>query len=91
MRGVRAALVPMDEGGAQPGAAKSGVEKLIAVMVTDQRAAIAIFESLGFRAEALPRGQVMDREGRKHDIALPSHDVNDVQSRMAAYGLSDAA
>lgn len=66
------------------------LEKLVVQMTVDQRAAIAVFEGLGFRAEALLRDHVKDRDGRKHDLALLSHDVAAVQARMQAYGLSDA-
>ncbi|MET0935777.1 MAG: GNAT family N-acetyltransferase [Luteibacter sp.] len=64
-----------------------GLEKLTAQMTTDQRASIAMFESLGFRAEALLAGHVRDRSGRKHDIVVLSHDVAEVASRLAALGI----
>jgi RimJ/RimL family protein N-acetyltransferase len=67
-----------------------GLDKLVAQMTVDQEAAIAVFEELGFRAEALLRDHVKDREGQLHDLALLSHDVRAVQSRLQAYGVSDA-
>ena len=67
-----------------------GLEKLVAHMTTDQRGAIAMFESMGFRAEALLAGHVRDRSGRKHDIAMLSHDVAAVQARLDVLGVSDA-
>jgi RimJ/RimL family protein N-acetyltransferase len=67
-----------------------GLEKLVAQMTVDQGAAIAVFEELGFRAEALLRNQVKDRDGRLHDLALLSHDVAAVQSRLQALGVADA-
>ena len=67
-----------------------GLDKLVAQMTADQVAAIAVFEELGFRAEALLRDQVKDRDGQLHDLALLSHDVAAVQSRLQAYGVSDA-
>ena len=67
-----------------------GLDKLVAQMTVDQVAAIAVFEELGFRAEALLRDHVKDREGQTHDLALLSHDVAAVQSRLQAYGVSDA-
>ena len=66
-----------------------GLEKLIAQMTVDQQGAIAVFESLGFRAEALLRDHVRDGQGVKHDIAILSHDVEQFQSQMQAYGVSD--
>ena len=67
-----------------------GLEKLIAQKTVDQRGAIAVFEGLGFRAEALLHEQVKDRDGKKHDIVILSHDVAKFQAQMQAYGLTDA-
>ena len=66
-----------------------GLAKLCVQMTVDQRAAIAGFEGIGFRAEALFRNHVRDRDGKLYDLAVLSHDVGEVQSRMAAYGKSD--
>ena len=59
-------------------------------MTADQQAAIAVFEEMGFKPEALLRDHVRDREGVKHDIVILSHDVADFQTKMEQYGLSDA-
>ncbi len=67
-----------------------GVEKLMAQMTVDQRGAIAVFEGLGFRAEALLHDHVKDRDGKTHDIVILSHDVARFQAQMAAYGLTEA-
>lgn len=67
-----------------------GLSKLCVQMTIDQRAAIAAFEGLGFRPEALLRNHVRDRNGVSHDLALLSHDVDAVQSKMHAYGVADA-
>jgi RimJ/RimL family protein N-acetyltransferase len=67
-----------------------GLTKLVAQMTVDQRAAIAVFEELGFRAEALLAKHVADRDGTPHDLVLLAHDVDAVRSRMEALGLSDA-
>ena len=69
-------------------ALSDGVEKMIAQMTVDQSGAIAIFESLGFRAEGLLRDQVRDREGRNHDIVMLGHDVAKVAAQMHAYGVA---
>jgi len=66
------------------------LEKLTAQMTADQQAAIAVFEGLGFRAEALLRDHVQDRSGEKHDIVILSHDVADFQAKMDQYGIKDA-
>jgi hypothetical protein len=59
-------------------------------MTVDQRGAIAVFEGMGFRAEALLRDHVEDRDGNKHDLVILSHDVAKFQGQMAAYGLTSA-
>jgi L-amino acid N-acyltransferase YncA len=63
-----------------------GIEKLIAQMTVDQTAAVATFESMGYRAEALLRDHVKDRDGVKHDLVILSHDVATFQARANAYG-----
>jgi RimJ/RimL family protein N-acetyltransferase len=64
-----------------------GLEKLVAQMTVDQRGAIAVFESMGFRGEALLRDHVKDRRGNQHDLVVLSHDVARFESRIEAYGL----
>jgi RimJ/RimL family protein N-acetyltransferase len=71
-------------------ALRLGLEKLIAQMTVDQRGAIAVFESMGFRGEALLRDHVKDRGGAKHDLVILSHDVARFQSQMDAYGMTEA-
>jgi RimJ/RimL family protein N-acetyltransferase len=66
-----------------------GLEKLTAQMTPDQTAAIAVFEEMGFQAEALLRDHVRDNAGEKHDIVILSHDVERFQSQMQAYGMTD--
>lgn len=65
-----------------------GVEKLTALMTIDQKGAIAVFEGLGFRPEAMLRGYVKDSAGDVHDIVILSHDVTKFQARSAAYGVA---
>lgn len=67
-----------------------GLEKLTALMTVDQQGAIAVFETLGFRPEAMLRGYVKDSAGEPHDIVILSHDVARFQAQMAAYGVTDA-
>ncbi len=67
-----------------------GLEKLCMQATVDQPAAIVGFENLGFRAEALFHNHVKDSEGRLYDLAVLSHDVARVQSRMAALGIPGA-
>jgi RimJ/RimL family protein N-acetyltransferase len=68
----------------------AGLEKLTVQMTVDQSGAIAIFEGLGFKAEALHRDHVRDSAGRKHDIVVLGHNVSQVRAQLEAYGLPDA-
>jgi len=68
----------------------AGLEKLSVQMTVDQQAAIALFESLGFKAEALLRDHVKDVSGKKHDIVVLGHNVAQVAAQMEAYGLPGA-
>jgi RimJ/RimL family protein N-acetyltransferase len=52
-----------------------GLQKIVAQMAAAERGAIAVFEKLGFRAEALLTDYVMDRTGRTHDLIVMSYDV----------------
>ncbi|MEX2236846.1 MAG: GNAT family N-acetyltransferase [Dehalococcoidia bacterium] len=67
-----------------------GIEKIFAQMTVDQKAAIASFEELGFRAEALLRDHVRDRKGVKHDLLILSNDVARFHEQLTAYGVSEA-
>jgi ribosomal protein S18 acetylase RimI-like enzyme len=67
-----------------------GLEKLLVQMTVDQTGAIAIFEGLGFKAEALLHDHVRDLSGKKHDIVVLAHNVAQVRAQMEAYGLPDA-
>jgi L-amino acid N-acyltransferase YncA len=67
-----------------------GIEKVVAQMTVDQKGAIAVFEGMGFKAEALLRDQVKDRDGRKHDLLILAHEVAKFHSQMEAYGVTKA-
>ena len=68
----------------------SGLERLVVQMTVDQTGAIAIFEGLGFKAEALLREHVKDKAGKSHDIVGLGHDVAQVRAQLEAYGLAGA-
>ena len=68
----------------------AGLEKLVVQMTVDQTGAIAIFEGMGFKAEALLRDHVKDKAGNKHDIVVLGHNVAQVRAQMEAYGLPGA-
>lgn len=68
-------------------ALEAGLQRIVAQMTVDQTAAIAVFEGLGFRAEAMLKGQVRDRAGKRHDIVILGHEVADVLARLEALGV----
>ena len=71
-------------------ALSAGLEKLVVQMTVDQTGAIAIFEGLGFKAEALLRDHVKDKAGQNHDIVVLGHNVAQVRAQLEAYGLPSA-
>ena len=71
-------------------ALERGLEKLVAQMTADQQGAMAVFESLGFKPEALLRDHVRAPGGKKHDLVILSHDVAQLEAQNDAYGLTEA-
>ncbi|MBV8370697.1 MAG: GNAT family N-acetyltransferase [Candidatus Eremiobacteraeota bacterium] len=69
-------------------AVASGVEKLIAKLTPDQLGAVTVFETVGYKAEALLRDHVKDAAGVKHDLVILSLDVERFRARAAVYGLT---
>lgn len=63
------------------------LKKLIARMTPDQTGAITLFESMGFRGEAMLRDHVMGRDGGVHDLAILSHDIARAAAQLQAFGL----
>ena len=67
------------------------IGKLTARMTPDQLSAIALFEELGFRPEALLREHVRDANGIAHDIAVFSLLTDRSAAQRNAYGMDLAA
>jgi len=63
-----------------------GLAKLTAQMTPDQAGSLSLFESLGFRAEALLKDQVRGRDGVHHDLAILAYDAGRVAARAQAFG-----
>ena len=63
-----------------------GLAKLSARMTPDQTGSVALFEGLGFRAEALLKDQVRGRDGRPHDLAILSLDPARAAAHARAFG-----
>lgn len=68
-------------------ALERGCKKLVAQMTPDQIGAIALFEEMGFRGEALLHNQVQDRNGNLYDLAILSQDVERMAATLDAFGL----
>jgi len=64
-----------------------GLAKLTARMTVDQTGSIALFEGVGFRAEAMLKDQVRGTDGRCHDLAILSYDAARVAARREAIGI----
>lgn len=63
-------------------ATELGLRKVVAQMTVDQKGAIATFERLGFRAEALLSDFVIDRDGRTRDLAIMAYDVEGLTDHL---------
>jgi RimJ/RimL family protein N-acetyltransferase len=59
-----------------------GLDKMVAEMVADQVAAIKVFEKLGFQQEARLANQVVDLQGRKHDLVIMTTDIPTLMQKM---------
>ena len=66
------------------------LDKLVVEVVADQTAAIAMFDALGFEAEALLRNHVRDRDGELRDLVMLSHSVTENWEMMVATGIDEA-
>jgi ribosomal protein S18 acetylase RimI-like enzyme len=64
-----------------------GLSKVIVEVVADQVPTIALFQGLGFEAEAVLADHVRDATGRFHDLILLSHQVHETWAAMATIGL----
>jgi ribosomal protein S18 acetylase RimI-like enzyme len=68
-------------------AIRMGLRKLVVEVVAEQEAAVAMFQGLGFEAEALLRDHIRDRTGEFRDVLLLAHRVDDNWSGLATLGL----
>jgi L-amino acid N-acyltransferase YncA len=68
-------------------AKERGLTKLTARMTVDQVGSIALFEGVGFRAEAMLKGEVKSADGTLHDLAILSYDAARVAAQHTATGI----
>jgi ribosomal protein S18 acetylase RimI-like enzyme len=71
-------------------ALRLGLRKIVVEVVADQTPAVAMFQSIGFQAEALLRDYVRDHSGELRDLVLLAHSVDDRSSQMATLGIDVA-
>ena len=71
-------------------AVQAGIDKIIAEMTPSQHEARRVFEHLGFRAEGLLTRYVQDPAGRRHDIVIMAHDVDEFLQKMEVFGVVDS-
>jgi len=58
------------------------LEKIVAEVAADQAGALNVFESLGFRREALLKDHVIDLKGRKIDLVIMSNHVSSLWDKI---------
>lgn len=66
------------------------LSKLVVEILATQEKTAAMFEAMGFRPEALLVDHLRDAEGRKHDLLMLCHHVDDSWSEIATIGLDTA-
>jgi len=71
-------------------AIQRGIKKIVAEMTIEQKAAISVFQKLGFRVEGLLRNHVRDRGGTAHDLVLMGHETQEFYEQMRAYGFEES-
>jgi len=67
-------------------ASAHGLAKLTAQMTPDQAGSLSLFESLGFRPEALLKNHVRGHDGLTHDLTILAYDAQRVAARQQAFG-----
>jgi ribosomal protein S18 acetylase RimI-like enzyme len=70
-------------------AVSAGRTKLLAEVLADDDAAVALFTAVGFDPEALLKDHVRDHSGTMRDLLLLSHFVDDAWATMATTGLDE--
>lgn len=66
-----------------------GATKLVAQMTPDQTGSVSLFESLGFRGEAMLRDHVRDRSGQFHDLVILSLRLGAIAASHEAFGWTE--
>jgi ribosomal protein S18 acetylase RimI-like enzyme len=70
-------------------AVEMGLSKLVVEVVAVQEGAIAMFNELGFRGEALLTDHIRDGRGELQDLMVLAHDVTAAASALETVGADD--
>jgi len=70
-------------------AVEAGLSKVVVEVVAEQVSTIALFQQLGFVAEALLEDHVRDATGRLTDLIVLSNRADDTWATMATVGLDE--
>jgi ribosomal protein S18 acetylase RimI-like enzyme len=70
-------------------AVEAGLTKVVVEVVAEQVSTIALFQQLGFVAEALLEDHVLDATGRLTDLIVLSNRANDTWATMTTVGLDE--
>ena len=70
-------------------AVEAGLTKVVVEVVAEQVSTIALFQGLGFVAEALLEDHVLDATGRLTDLIVLSNRASDTWATMATVGLDE--
>jgi ribosomal protein S18 acetylase RimI-like enzyme len=66
---------------------RAGYSKLVVEIISEERAAIGMFQAIGFQVEALLIDQVRDQAGTVRDLVLLTHHADHASSELEAIGL----
>jgi ribosomal protein S18 acetylase RimI-like enzyme len=69
-------------------AVRLGLRKIVVEVVAGKEGDLAMFESIGFRPEALLCDQICDRRGELHDLVLLAHEVEIGASALDVLGVA---
>lgn len=72
------------------GAVEAGLGKLYVEVVSDSAGAIAMFQAIGFEAEALLVDHIRDRSGELRDLMVLAHHTTQTWDALSAAGIDDA-
>jgi len=72
-------------------AVELGLRKLVVEVVAVQESTIALFNTLGFRAEALLTDQIRDGRGELQDLVVLAHDVESAAEGLELVGADETS